>query len=117
MPHSQAQTLLHVTHPPPPQHPHLTSLEDTPPAEHSPTLQGRQEIPMSPESPPTMGSHPLSPPPNMAAVHEMTSPSDLTVVQTPTIHMLEDKQIRMKKRTGDPDGIALGKFVCKVSVC
>lgn len=107
VPHSQAQTLLHVTHPPPPQHPHMTSLEDTPPAEHSPTLQSRQEIPMSPESPPTMGSHPLSPPPNMAAVHEMTSPSDLTVVQTPTIHMLEDKQIRMKKRTGDPDGIAL----------
>ena len=66
---------------------------------------------MSPESPPTMGSHPLSPPPNMAAVHDMTSPNDITIVQTSTIHMMEDKQIRMKKRTGDPDGIALGKLV------
>lgn len=113
VPHSQAQTLLHVVPPPPPsQHPHMPSLEDTSMAEQSPTLQGRQEIPMSPDSPPTMGSHShsITPPPNIT-VHDITSPSDITVVATPPIHMLEEKQVRIKKRSGDPDGIALGELV------
>ncbi|XP_078384642.1 uncharacterized protein LOC144667125 isoform X2 [Oculina patagonica] len=110
VPHSQAQPLLHVA-PAPPPHPHMPSLEDIPPAQQSPTLQSRQEVPMSPESPPpTMGSpcrkHPITPPPNIT-VHDITSPNDITVVATSSCHMMEDKPVHVKRRNGDPDGIAL----------
>ena len=70
---------------------------------------------MSPESPsPTMGSpnrrHSITPPPNIT-VHDITNPSDITVVGTPSCHIMEEKPVHMKRRNGDPDGIALGKLV------
>lgn len=66
---------------------------------------------MSPESPPpTMGSpcrkHSITPPPNIT-VHDINSQSDMTVVATPSCHMMEDKPVHQKRRNGDPDGIAL----------
>lgn len=119
MPHSQAQPLLHVA-PAPPPHPHMCSLEDIPPAKQSPTLQSRQDVPMSPESPPpTMGSpcrkHSITPPPNIT-VHDITSPSDITIVATSSCHMMEDKPVHVKRRNGDPDGIALGKLLSPVLI-
>lgn len=117
VPHSQAQPQLHVATP---QHPHMPSLEDIPPAQQSPTLQSRQEMPMSPESPPpTMGSpcrkHSITPPPNIT-VHDINSQSDMTVVATPSCHMMEDKPVHQKRRNGDPDGIALGKSLSMLLV-
>lgn len=102
-PHSQAQPLLHVTPGPPPHMP-------TSPVQHSPTMGGRQEMPLSPNSPPpTMGSSPRkSPPPNIT-VHDITrQPADsIAVVSAPSCHMVEEKPCHVKRRNGDPDGIAM----------
>lgn len=105
-PHSQAQPLLHVTPGPPP---HLP----TSPVQQSPTMGGRQEMPLSPNSPPpTMGSSPgKSPPPNIT-VHDITGqPADsIAVVSAPSCHMVEEKPCHVKRRHGDPDGIAMGEL-------
>ena len=105
-PHSQAQPLLHVTPGPPPHMP-------TSPVQHSPTMGGRQEMPLSPNSPPpTMGSSPRkSPPPNIT-VHDITGqPADsIAVVSAPSCHMVEEKPCHVKRRNGDPDGIAMGEL-------
>ena len=116
VPHSQAQPLLHVA-PAPPPHTHMPPLEGTPPAQHSPTLTSRQDIPMSPESPPpTMGTpprkHALTPPPNIT-VHDIThsAAESIAVVAAPACHMMDEKPVHVKRRNGDPDGIALGEYV------
>ena len=105
-PHSQAQPLLRVTPGPPPHMP-------TSPVQHSPTMGGRQEMPLSPNSPPpTMGSSPRkSPPPNIT-VHDITGqPADsIAVVSAPSCHMVEEKPCHVKRRNGDPDGIAMGEL-------
>ena len=105
-PHPQAQPLLHVTPGPPPHMP-------TSPVQHSPTMGGRQEMPLSPNSPPpTMGSSPRkSPPPNIT-VHDITGqPADsIAVVSAPSCHMVEEKPCHVKRRNGDPDGIAMGEL-------
>ena len=105
-PHSQAQPLLHVTPGPPPHMP-------TSPVQHSPTMGGRQEMPLSPNSPPpTMGSSPRkSPPPNIT-VHDITGqPADsIAVVSASSCHMVEEKPCHVKRRNGDPDGIAMGEL-------
>lgn len=102
-PHPQAQPLLHVT-PGPPSH------MPTSPVQHSPTMGGRQEMPLSPNSPPpTMGSSPRkSPPPNIT-VHDITGQSadSIAVVSAPSLHMVEEKPCHVKRRNGDPDGIAM----------
>lgn len=105
-PHSQPQPLLHVT-------PGLPPHVPTSPVQHSPTMGGRQEMPLSPNSPPpTMGSSPRkSPPPNIT-VHDITGqPADsIAVVSAPSCHMVEEKPCHVKRRNGDPDGIAMGEL-------
>ena len=107
-PHSQAQPLLHA---PPPSNTHMAPLGGSPNARQSPTLQARQEVPVSPESPPTMGSpqkRPVTPPPNIT-VHEIANPSNVTIMATSSCHMADDKPVHVKRRNGDPDGVALGE--------
>ena len=105
-PHSQAQPLLRVPPGPPPHMP-------TSPVQHSPTMGSRQEMPLSPNSPPpTMGSSPgKSPPPNIT-VHDITGqPTDsIAIVSAPSCHMVEEKPCHVKRRNGDPDGIAMGEL-------
>lgn len=111
-PHSQAPPHhLHDLHPSP--HSHLSTLDGAPSAQHSTNLTSRQEVPLSPQSPlPTMGSplrkHPLTPPPNITVRDIANSAVDsIAIVGTAGCHMMDEKPLHVKRRKGDPDGIAL----------
>lgn len=114
-PHSQAPPHhLHDLHPSP--HSHLSTLDGAPSAQHSTNLTTRQEVPLSPQSPlPTMGSplrkHPLTPPPNITVRDIANSAVDsIAIVGTASCHMMDEKPLHVKRRKGDPDGIALGEW-------
>ena len=55
----------------------------------------------------------LTPPPNIT-VHDINNQTadSIAVVSSPACHMMEEKPVHMKRRSGDPDGIALGRFLC-----
>ncbi|XP_068714899.1 uncharacterized protein [Montipora capricornis] len=110
-PPSQAQPHLHDPHPS--THSHLSTLDGAPSPQHSTPLTTRQEVPMTPASPlPTMGSplrnHPLTPPPNITVRDIANSAADsVTIVGAAGCHIMDEKPVHVKRRKGDPDGIAL----------
>ena len=72
---------------------------------------------MTPASPlPTMGSplrnHPLTPPPNITVRDIANSAADsITIVGAAGCHIMDEKPVHVKRRKGDPDGIALGEGI------
>ena len=54
--------------------------------------------------------HSITPPPNITVRDIANSSADsIAVVAAPGCHMMDEKPLHVKRRNGDPDGIALGE--------